>query len=372
MQRVRVGLVGAGVIGCTHAAVLQQISAAYPDRVSLEAVADPDAEAAARAVQVFGFSQSFADGHELLDQAAVDAVFLCTPTRFHAELLEHASLRCPAVFCEKPLAMSYAEGEQMVDLATRRGVRCQIGLVLRYSAIFHVLHDLFRDSSLGPPMAVLFRDDQVFPIRGVHHSPWRADRDLTAGGTLIEHGVHDLDLLTWLFGPIHSVRAWERNFAGHAGIEDYVAAELQFQSGLRAQLVNVWHEMVQRPSNRRLEVFFRHGFFATEEDFLGDILLQLGDGPLQRLCATEVLERFVQLRPSPPAGLRPYFGVAYLVQDLAFLEALWNGTAPQPGLAVGLEAQRLAEAVYFSARTNSEVVLDGFVPPRLRPSSTLV
>lgn len=367
MQRVRVGLIGAGVIGCAHAAVLQQIAAAYPDRLELAAVADPDPEATSRAVEVFGFSRSFADGHELLESAAIDAVFLCTPTRFHAELFEHASQRCPAVFCEKPLAMNYREGQQMVELARRSGTRCQIGLVLRYAPVFNVLRDLIADPALGPAMAVLFRDDQVFPIRGVHHSPWRADRHLTAGGTLIEHGVHDLDLLTWLFGPIHSVRAWERNLAGYPGIEDYVAAELLFASGLRAQLVNVWHEMVQRPSNRRVEVFFRHGFFTTEDDFLGDITLQLGDGPLQTLPAAEVLERFVRRRPPAPAELQSHFGIAYLVQDLAFLDALWNDTDPEPDLAAGLEAQRLAEAVYFAARTNSEVMLDEFVPSNMPP-----
>jgi len=362
MQPVRIGIIGAGVIGSTHAAVLQQIAAAFPERAQLVAIADPSPEARERAAAAFAFPLLFPDGHRLLEEADVDAVFICTPTRFHAELFEHACKRCRAVFCEKPLAMSYAEGRTMVEAAERHGVQTQIGLVLRFSPIFQVLHSFLQDPALGLPMAVLFRDDQVFPIRGVHHTPWRADRTCSAGGTLIEHGVHDLDLLTWLFGPIRSLRAWERNLAGHPGIEDYLAVELLFESGLRAQLVNVWHDMVQRPSNRRLEVFYQRGFFSTEEDFLGPIVLQRGDGPLETLSETEVLHRFLQIRPAPNPALEPFFRIAYLVQDLAFLQALWDGRPPQPDLRSGLEAQRLAEAAYYAARTDSEVHLAGFVP----------
>ncbi len=362
MRPIRVGIVGAGVIGTTHAAVLQQISAAFPGRVELVAVADPAAEARERAAALFSIRHTFADGHRLIDETAPDALFICTPTRFHAELFAHACERCPAVFCEKPVAMSFAEGAHMVAVAERHRVRTQIGLVLRFSAVFHVLRDLLRDSELGLPMAVLFRDDQVFPIRGVHDSPWRADRSLTAGGTLIEHGVHDLDLLRWLFGPVRSVRAWERNLAGHPGVEDYLAVELLFESGLRAQLVNIWHDMVQRPSNRRLEVFLQRGFFATDHDFLGPIACQRGDGPLETIPAGDVLQRFLRLHPAPRPELEEFFGTAYLVQDLAFLDALWSDREPQPGLREGLEAQRLAEAAYHAARTNTEVCIKNFSP----------
>ena len=91
----------------------------------------------------------------------------------------------------------------MLAAVQRAGVKAQIGLVLRFSSIYTVMRDLLRDpADIGAPMAVVFRDDQCFPIRGLHDTAWRSDRTLTAGGTLIEHGVHDLDLLTWLFGPI--------------------------------------------------------------------------------------------------------------------------------------------------------------------------
>src|SRR6185503_16069390 len=151
--------------------------------------------------------------------------------------------------------MSLAEARAMHDAVRRAGVHTQIGLVLRFSAIYWLMRDLLRDPDIGAPMAVVFRDDQCFPIRGLHDTRWRADRSQTAGGTLIEHGVHDLDLLTWFFGQPQRLRAWEQNRAGHRGVEDYVGVELEFENGLRAQLLNLWHDVTQRHSNRRLEIF---------------------------------------------------------------------------------------------------------------------
>ncbi|MDX2170974.1 MAG: Gfo/Idh/MocA family oxidoreductase [Deltaproteobacteria bacterium] len=360
MTPLRIGLVGAGMIGSTHSAVLQTIAQALPEAVELTAVADPDAAARERLQGLSGWRHAYADHAALLAGAPVDAVFVCTPTAFHAEIVRDVAAAGRHLFAEKPLAMSLAEARAMQSAVARAGVRAQIGLVLRFSAVYGVMRALLREADAGAPMAVVFRDDQCFPIRGLHDTGWRADRRLTAGGTLIEHGVHDLDLLTWLFGPVATLRAWSQNRAGHAGIEDYVAVELAFASGLRAQLVNVWHDMAQRTSNRRLEIFCPRAFLASEADMSGSILLQRGDGAGERLAWEEVHARFTALLGRRDDRFREWYGVPYLLQDLSFIEALRAGRDPNPGLAVGVEAQRLAAAVYAAAESGSEIELARF------------
>jgi predicted dehydrogenase len=362
MESLRIGLIGAGVIGAAHSAVLQQISRALAARVQLIAVADPVAERRNLFRDLYGYQQLFADGHELIRHAEIDTLFVCTPTRYHAELVQAAAARGLHIFCEKPLAMSYREGRAMVAAVDCAGVRTQIGLVLRYSAVYTVMRDLVRDPRAGEPMAVVFRDDQCFPIRGMHDSAWRADRALTAGGTLIEHGVHDLDLLTWLFGPVARLQAWERNRAGYTGVEDYVAVELEFASGLQGQLINVWHNMVQRPSNRRLEIFCANAFVASDADMSGDVTYQFADGPEQLMPTDEVLRRFVAAQTQVPDALRDCYGVSYLVQDLAFVDALLSGRGPAPDMRAGLEAQRLVTAAYHAAHTGEVVDVARFQP----------
>lgn len=362
MDRVRIGLIGTGVIGAAHSTVLKHIGSALPGMLELVAAADPAERARQMFADVYGYRDLYADGHQLIADAEVDAVFVCTPTVYHADLVSAAAQRGVAIFCEKPLAMTCAEGRQMIAAVERAGVPSQIGLVLRFSAVYTVMRDLLRDPRAGAPIGVVFRDDQVFPIRGVHDSSWRADRTQSAGGTLIEHGVHDLDLLTWLFGPVQRLRAWEQNRAGHPGIEDYMAVELELPRGLRAQLINVWHNMIQRPSNRRLEIFCENAFFAAEGDFQCDILCQYGDGPEEIIPAAEVLQRFLAHHPQAPEGLREMYGVSYLVQDLSFVESLRRGRSPEPSMQVGLEAQRLAAATYHAARSGSEVDVLHFEP----------
>lgn len=355
-------MVGAGVIGGTHSAVLQQIQSALGDRLQLVAIADPLPRHREFFQSVYGFQQAYTSAEELLAKADVNAIFVCTPTKFHAELVHAAAARGLPMFCEKPLAMDYAEGKAMVDAVDRAGVTTQIGLVLRFSAVFSTIRDLVRSKEAGQPMAVVFRDDQVFPIRGVHDSAWRKDRSLSAGGTLIEHGVHDLDILTWMFGPVARLRAWEQNRAGHAGIEDYVAVDLEFESGLHAQLVNVWHNMVQRHSNRRIEIFCENAFIASEADMIGSITAQFGEGSAQPIDDAEVLRRFLEHHPQAPPDLRSMYSIAYLVQDLNFVLALLEGRPAEPSIHVGLEAQRLAAATYHSARTGRDVEVRGFTP----------
>ncbi len=360
MQRVRIGLIGAGMIGATHSAVLQVIARAWPERVELTAVADPNPAAREQAQALFGWREAYADHAALLRDAAVDAVFVCTPTVYHADIVRDVAGAGRHLFCEKPLAMSLAEAHAMQAAVARAGVRAQIGLVLRFSAVCWTLRDLLADPALGAPMGVVFRDDQCFPIRGLHDTRWRADRALSAGGTLIEHGVHDLDLLAWLFGPIARLRAWSQNRAGHAGIEDYVAVELLFASGLRAQLVNIWHDMVQRPSNRRIEIFCQRGFLASEADMMGEVHVQRGDAALETLAWPAIAERFAARLGRADDTFRDWYGVPYLLQDLAFVEALLAGRGCDPGLAAGVEAQRLAAAVYAAADGDVEIDLTRF------------
>jgi predicted dehydrogenase len=84
---------------------------------------------------------------------------------------------------------------------------------------------------------------------------------------------------------------------------------------------------------------------------------------------TEVLQRFCSIAAVEPPALQEFAGVAYLMQDLAFLRALWTKTRPSPGIEVGLEAQRLAEAAYLSARCGEPVALPTPSTSELRQSS---
>ena len=98
----------------------------------------------------------------------------------------------------------------------------------------------------------------VLPIQGTYPSKWRADVTQAGGGCLIEHSIHDVDILRFCFGDVAAVAARTANVAGHEGVEDLASVSVSFASGFEAQLTSVWHD-IHHGSTRRVEVFCSRG-----------------------------------------------------------------------------------------------------------------
>ncbi len=354
---LRVGLIGAGHIGAAHARAIRGVLQRGLVEARYLAVADREIARAQRFAELANLPHVFADGHALIEHPEVDAVYVCTPTREHSDLVLHAAAAGKAVFCEKPLAVSLAAARALTEAVQAAGITNQVGLVLRYSPIFVVLKQLLADPRLGRAMALIFRDDQFFPIQGHYASTWRREFAVTGGGALIEHSIHDLDLLRWLLGEPAWLRAETRNFAGHQGIEDLEQVTLGYAGGCVATLVSVWHNVLSRPSLRRIEVFCENGYLALDDDFLGPIRLHTTWAGEQELDEAEVFERYcaiagIEAGPEREAARR------WSLQDLDFLRAASAQAPAFPDFAVALRAHELVDAVYRSAAGREEVKLD--------------
>src|SRR5216684_2793947 len=273
---IRVAIIGAGLIGQVHSRMLRLIADRTGQSVRVVAVADVLRDAAVVLASRWQDARAVASAHEIIEDENIDAVWICTTTALHRQVFIAAVRAGKHIFCEKPLAMSAADASEMSSAIDAAGVLAQVGLVMRFSPVYTVIKSMFQDRNAGRILAIMMRDDQDFPTRGVHASAWRNDPSLTAGGTFIEHSVHDFDILRWMFGPIARVSCVTRNLNGAPGVEDFCAIEMEFASGFHGQLTSVWHRMVGRPSNRRLEVFAEHLFVASDYDTLGPIVFQRG------------------------------------------------------------------------------------------------
>jgi predicted dehydrogenase len=351
--QLRIGLIGAGLIGQTHSLMLRLIADRTEGGVRIAAIYDVAHAAAEKLAVRWPDAKAAASAREILDDPAIDAVFICTPTASHREVCVAAARAGKHIFCEKPLAMSAPEAAEMQAEIERAGVISQVGLVMRFAAVYTVMRELANDPAAGKILAVTMRDDQDFPIRGAHPSGWRNDPSLTAGGTLVEHSVHDVDLFTWMFGPIAKLYCTTRNVNGAPGVEDVGFTQFEFAAGFHGQLTSIWHRVAQRASNRRLEIFCENLVLATDDDVGESIYLQRGDGPQERIERAEVLARFedIILRERPYlAPLRDIVRLPYALEDAAFLAALRGETSPNPPFGEGVAAQRIVEMAYESAR----------------------
>jgi predicted dehydrogenase len=341
---LRVGFVGSGLIAWAHGLSLKALIDGGVVDAAIVAVYDQ------RERRARGFVETLAERAEVVGDAAevarrCDAVWVCTPTAAHRGAVDEALAAGCAVFCEKPLAVDLARATALVEAVRRSDVAAQCGLVLRSAPVFRALRDLVRSGTLEAPMAAVFRDDQYFPIQGTYASRWRADAVQAGGGCLIEHSIHDLDILRFCFGDVDSVVARTANHAGHEGIEDLAAVTLSFSSGLEAQLTSVWHDILSRGSTRRLEVFFRQGMVWLDDEFRGPLHVQTSDGTEVRTCPSPAWVDALPLADDE-VGLAVR---AYVEADRGFVDAVTGGRSPEPGLDEALQAHRLVDAAYRSS-----------------------
>jgi predicted dehydrogenase len=269
--------------------------------------------------------------------AGSDAVYVCTWTAAHPEAVYAVVEAEKPVFCEKPLAVDLATVEAMTAAVQEAGVVNQVGLVLRHSPAFRWLEQRVGDGEAGSLMSIVFRDDQYLPVQGLYQSSWRADVSKAGAGALLEHSIHDLDLLRWLMGPIASVSARLGTVHGLDGIEDQVSVLLVAESGAHASLVSVWHDVLSRPSQRRVEVFCRNTVLTVSGDWSGPVSAESSDGPTKPLEGHELV---AEATAADGMGTNP---------DADFVAAIRNGGQAYPDFGLAAEAHRLADAAYRSA-----------------------
>jgi predicted dehydrogenase len=335
---VRIGFLGAGLIATYHSKSLKRSGAP----VARAGVFDPDLERA----EAF----AAASGHTVCPTVdavldGCDAVYICTWTNEHPSLLEAAVARGLHVFCEKPLAFTAAEAERMARLADESGVTHQVGLVLRRSPAYAWARHLLDDPGAGRVMTVVFRDDQFIPIQGHYSSTWRGDRRLVGAGTLLEHSIHDVDMLRHLVGDVRRVSAQTANFHGLDGIEDVATASISFASGATGVLNSVWHDNLARPSLRRVEVFCERRLVVIEgDDWFGPVSWTDADGADGSLEGAALAEAVAPMRDGTDNP------------DGEFVRAVLEGRAATPDLHTAVHAHRIVDAMYASAASDGAPV----------------
>ena len=333
----RIAIVGAGTMGQLHA----QSCLNLPD-AQVTWVADRHAERAEALAALLGAGcRATTDNAEAVGAGDVDAVLVCVPTRDHRAVTELAAARGKHVFCEKPLALTLADAEAMVEACRRAGVRLMVGHVVRFFPEYARIHQLLGEDAVGQVGVVRASRLNAYP---------RPDRgwytDLAAsGGPIVDLMIHDLDTLRWYFGEV--ARAYGRGLSHTAAqpTTDYALALLRFESGVIAHVEASWAHTTFRTA---IEVYGEHGALRhASEESAALRLEQIG---------TEEARAAVQV-PSSPLAEGPY-----QAELRHFLACLRDGA---PFLVDGEEAIRslaLALAVLESVRTGRPVHFAGGRP----------
>ncbi len=334
---VRVGFLGAGFIATFHSKMLRACGVEH-ERAG---VFDPDR---ARSEAFVARAGGFVAGSEDEVIETCDAVYVCTWTVDHPRQVEKACAAGKAVFVEKPLGVDRASSLRVVEALESSGVVHQVGLILRYSPAFALVESFLCDRDRrGRVMSVVFRDDQFLPTGGHYESTWRGDRAKAGSGVLLEHSIHDVDLLDRLVGPVTAVSGQSRSFHEIDGIEDLMVGTFDLADGGIGSLTTVWHDLTERPSLRYLEIHCERMHVEVEGDWFGPVRITLPDeridvagDELLALCAARGIEL------ADPEG--------------AFIEAVAAGRASAPSASTALRAHVIVDALYESASLDGRSV----------------
>jgi predicted dehydrogenase len=340
-RTLRVGFIGAGLIATFHSKMIKRSDV----DVVRSGVYDIDAARAVEFARASGHTVALSED-DVFDSC--DAVYICTWTSEHPRLVEAAASRGLAIFCEKPLASTAAKARAMAHAVNAAGVTNQVGLILRRSPAYVWARHLISEPSAGPVMTVVFRDDQFIPVQGHYGSTWRADKHRAGAGTLIEHSIHDVDMLRFLVGDITDVSARSANHHGHDGIEDAFTATFSFANGAVGTLASVWHDNLARPSLRRVEIFCARRYIHLDgDDWTGPVSWTDADGSDHCIEGAE-LDAAVER-----AGLIE----GHANPDAAFLLAAASREQSWPDFTTAVGAHDIVDAMYRSAASGSSVAI---------------
>ena len=244
MEPVRCAVVGLGMIGQEHAAVLARSPLA-----ELLACCDVDPQATARAPAGVPVT---ADLGELLDLPELEAVFICTPQETHRQIATRALEHGLFVFCEKPVARTLADADALLAMPQAQAGLLVVGHTLRFSPDYLAVHEAVAGGAVGRVVSMAAR--RCIP---------GFEGKLIAGRTnlAIEVGVHDIDIMRWLAGDIETVYTEvARMGVTGPGLTDALAGTIRFASGAVATIEINWI----MPSESALKSDYRLAVFGTE------------------------------------------------------------------------------------------------------------
>lgn len=225
MKTYQFGIAGCGMIAHFHGKALREMTGA-----ALGGVYDPVLENA----------QAFADQYpcrvyltleEMLADEGLDVINICTPSGTHAELAIAAAYAGKHVIVEKPLAVNGEDARKVVRVQEETGVKICVISQLRFSSGVQALRSAVRQGQLGKiVMGSLsmryYRSEEYYQSGG-----WRGRWSTDGGGALMNQGIHGLDLLCYICGPVVSVRAFYKTLLHDIEVEDTLCAIVEFENG---------------------------------------------------------------------------------------------------------------------------------------------
>ncbi len=321
-------LIGAGRAGMIHA---RNFVSNVPF-AKIVAVSDPVLESRNAAMAELGITKAYADYTQALEDSEVDAIVVASPTKFHRDICVAAAKAKKHILCEKPLAMSVSECDEIIAACRENKVKLQVGFMRRFDSSFQCAKQHIINGDIGD--VVMVKSNTRGPSKP---QPWMYDIK-KSNGPLAEVCSHDIDTLRWMTGS-----EFRRLFAigGNFRCPDAKADFPDFYDNviLNAEFANGTQGVIDGAQ------YVKYGYDARVEILGTDGLITLGNTRENSviLCRQDKIVEAQHME-----SWKGLFTQAYLNEDRAFISCILEDSEPQ---VTGTDG-RMAVAVTVAGNTS--------------------
>lgn len=327
MERIGIGIVGAGHMGGVHARILTR-----DERVRIVGVCDAVKEKAELLAKPYN-AKEYLNHQDLVKDPDIDAVYVTTPNAHHVEPVLCAIEYGKHIFSEKPMSTDLESSKRVLEAVKMSNVKYQVGHNRRFCPVYQKAKELVTRRKVIPYIA------DVKMVRGeLQRPPWVGDPKVS-GGFLYESVIHVLDLLRWLIGEVTEVNCLAKANVYINQPNDFVIS-LKFGDNRIASITASGHATWAFPFER-IEIYGDHSCLITEE--VSKISCSLG------------LEREIHSWDFSKLPMEETWG--YEEEDRLFIDALLGKGKIPVDAHEGYKAVELVEACYRSAETGRSVEL---------------
>jgi predicted dehydrogenase len=336
----KVGLIGAGLQGGRRAPVLKQ----FPNS-ELVMVADIRIDAAKKIADSFG-CKATEHWQDIIEHPDINAVIICTPPHVHAEMSLAALHSDKHVLCEKPLARTLREAENMISAAQANKVTLKCGFNHRHHPAIVQARQWIEAGMIGELNFIRC----IYGIGGRpgYEKEWRSDPNIVGGGHLMEQGIHAVDLFRWVLGDFEEVTGFTSNrYWKIAPLEDNAFALFRTSKG---QVASLHSSLTQWKNQFSFELSGQDGYIVVTGlgGSYGTEKITVGKREFLKPFKDETIE----FRGTDSSWSEEWE---------EFTSAITAKREPTGNGADGLEAMRLVNAVYESARYGITIRLGGYL-----------
>ena len=308
---MKISTVNACLIGCGRAGMIHARN--YKNKIEnakIVAVVDAVEEAAKAAAEELCLDTYYTDYHDILSRTDITCVIVVAPTDLHKDIVCDCAKAGKHVFCEKPLAMTVEECDEMIETCEKCGVKLQVGFMRRFDASFREAKRLVSEGAIGD--LVQIHSNTRGPSKP---RPWMYDIK-KSNGILAEVNSHDIDAVRWIAdSDIETVYAVAGNFRNPEARENYpdyydsVLMNGTLKNGVHFCIDGAAY--VQYGYDSKMEIIGTKGKInvgRSDKEFVHVTTVENG-------TATPFINSWMTL-----------FTEAYLAEDTAFVQAILNDT----------------------------------------------